>query len=165
MDQQPLPRVPFETRLARFIPFPSARRAWLASISEREYRRDLKDARQRNDKDRIEHLKFIRMADEEYDQQSADLEYSKRLLAKARQLRVPVPSFPTRESPNGFWEESTLLGGYFLTALGVKSVREAIRDEERWLSDRRAHWIVWCTAITGVIGALTGLLAIIWHQK
>lgn len=107
----------------------------------------------------------MRMADEEYDEQSADLEYSKRLLAKARQLRVPIPALPTRDHPNGFWEESTLLGGHFLTPLGVKSVREAIRDEERWLIDRRAQWIVWCTAITGVIGALTGLLAIIWHQR
>jgi hypothetical protein len=147
------------------VPLPSARRAWLSSISEREYRRDLKGARQRNDKDEIEQLKFIRMADEEYDQQSADLEYSKRLLAKARQLRVPIPTLPTRDHPNAFWGESTLLGGHFLTPLGVKNVREAIRDEERWLRDRRAHWIVWCTAVTGVIGALTGLLAIIWHRK
>jgi len=58
-----------------------------------------------------------------------------------------------REGPYS-WED------LFLSRKGIASVRQAIREERKWRMEKRSSWIVFVTAIAGLIGTLTGLLAV-----
>ena len=53
------------------------------------------------------------------------------------------------------------------TSVNRASRRFAKRSggEQTWRQQRRAHWIMWVTALTGLVGALTGLLAIVLRTK
>lgn len=84
---------------------------------------------------------------------------SRSLCRTAGRLGVPVP-YGADE-----WEESTVVGGRYLTTKGFSDLRSAVRREknERW-----AYWelrmkvaVRLITALTGVIGALIGLAAIL----
>ena len=57
-----------------------------------------------------------------------------------------------RQGPQGLW---------CLTDQGIANVREEIRNELRWRHERRAHWINWFSVLVGLIGAITGLVAVL----
>jgi hypothetical protein len=73
---------------------------------------------------------------------------------KANGHRVPLPK---RERP--YWIESSGHGGR-LTIAGIDFIESRI-DEKR--KRRWEFWFLWAPALTGLIGALTGLLAIVLH--
>lgn len=97
---------------------------------------------------------------EEYE--SDAIEFSRSLLKLASSLRVPVPSAYKSDSElTEHWDRSEFTGQLYLTDAGVSAVRAEIRKEIGWRRESRAHWIAWITAVTGLVGALTGLMAII----
>ena len=86
------------------------------------------------------------------------------LFQKARRLDIDLPSF----SDNDLWDESAR--PRFLTVKGRLTLRRAIDEEKTRRRDVAAWW--WKTVIipglaaaTGLVGALTGLLAIVRHAK
>ena len=87
--------------------------------------------------------------------------YSRKLLNRARGLRVPVPKRYEGSELTSDCEESHLTGDTNLTLEGENKVRAAIREEEKLRSEKWARRIPYLTAITGLIGTLTGLLAVI----
>ena len=152
--------VHFRERLLRLLPLPPrVRRRWRADFEERSYREALDDARKHGDTDEVERLKFSRMADHQLDFEDREIAYSKQLLSEARQLRVPVPPPPYSYGESEHWHMSAQ-GERYLSERGIGTVRKLIRSERRWLQEQRSHWIAWLTVLTGVIGALTGLLAV-----
>ncbi len=76
------------------------------------------------------------------------------LYSKSQKLLLPVPDY----SDNTIWEQSHISGRHNLTNKGVTQLRSAIRKE---LHERRIGALSWVAALTGVIGALSGLIAII----
>jgi hypothetical protein len=87
----------------------------------------------------------------------AETEY---LSAEAARLGVALPEdrmVPTNYSPGytPVWE--LVDGRRMLNALGIRELREAIAAEQR---RRREPWIATTSAVVGIIGALTGLLAL-----
>ena len=77
------------------------------------------------------------------------------LVSKAQKMFLPVPSL--REE-DGFWEQGRYYASWYLTNKGVAMVRKSIRaekDEKFNLAIRLAP------AIIGIIGALTGMFAVI----
>lgn len=74
---------------------------------------------------------------------------------QADRLMVPVPPF---KAEGGAWEESEKDGSYHLTQEALHDLRSAIRAEKK---ARREGWMVWLAAFIGLIGALSGLIAII----
>lgn len=78
-----------------------------------------------------------------------------RLWEQAKRLMIPIPS----SQDDGMWEPTeTEPGSHHLSAKGITTLREAIRAE------KQAHWkfaILWIAPVTGLIGACTGLIAVI----
>ncbi len=77
------------------------------------------------------------------------------LITEAEKLIIPVPS---REKNSGFWEESRITGSDHLTTKGIAELRSAIRKESR---ERKAAILIWVTALIGLVGAVSGLIAVI----
>jgi len=81
---------------------------------------------------------------------------TRHLAGQANRYFVPWPSI---EKGSPYWEESYYsAGSHVLTEEGIKKVRTEIREEKR---ARRESAVAWIAIITGLIGALTGLMAII----
>ena len=57
--------------------------------------------------------------------------------------------------------EGSQTGGWYLTVSGIREVRAEIRQAQKSRHEQRAHLVVWISAITGVIGAITGLVAVL----
>lgn len=99
----------------------------------------------------------------EYEQESA---FTRDLLRQAHRLRVPVPDRRVHRDGDWvlteYWEEGPY-GPYtppFLSRTGIATVRQAIREEEKWRIEKRRSWLPWVAALTGLVGAVTGLLAV-----
>jgi hypothetical protein len=86
---------------------------------------------------------------------------TKRILRQCFHLRIPVPRKPYGEGEDEVWERSVDSGKWFLKDEGILNLRKLIRDEKK---ERRDYWLGWLlpliTAGTGIIGAITGLVAV-----
>lgn len=91
-----------------------------------------------------------------------DLYYTKTLLYQARKLRVPTPRARNEfgeEMPE--WYQANYTGVWLLTDVGTSSIRKEIRAELKERHEAKARLVVWISALTGVIGSATGLIAIL----
>ncbi len=87
-----------------------------------------------------------------YDDEIMDLN-TRYLYLKAQNLLLPVPDY----NDETIWEVSNITGRRNLTNKGVTELRSSIRKE---LHERRVGYLTWLAALTGIIGALTGLAAV-----
>jgi len=86
----------------------------------------------------------------------------KQLLSRARKLRISIPSVFDGEKLSADYQRSGLNGrSYFLSLTGEQKLRSAIREEEKYLTERRARLIPYITAVSGLIGTITGLVAVL----
>ena len=99
---------------------------------------------------------FAMLADEEQSY------YSRKLLKRARALRVEVPAYlGADQKPSEDYEESFLTHQFQLSLKGEAKVRAAIREEEKHRSENRARFLPFLAALTGLVGAITGLVVAI----
>ena len=154
--------------LVRLIPFTSE--AWHArrynERVQRRFRRALEKLGPRTTGAQREEV----YQDWQYELDEAEEEeqgaYTRRLLHRARSLLVSVPARDGKElNGDTHWEQGHTLGTWYLTRAGIARIRTAIRDEEKARREARAHWVVWVSALTGLVGAATGLLAIILRSR
>ena len=74
----------------------------------------------------------------------------------ADRLLVPTPEYDTSEG--GAWIESEESPGYvYLKPEALHDLRRRIRAEKQ---ERFEGWLKWAAAITGLVGAFTGLVAV-----
>ena len=107
--------------------------------------------------DDIESLHALASDEDAEVQEKIDQLITFRLLGIANKLIVPVPE----HNHEKMWKECHYsLRRKVLTAKGVAKVRKAIRLERR---DRRDAYVPLIAALTGVIGAITGLVAVIYR--
>ena len=79
---------------------------------------------------------------------------TRKLLGHAARHYIPTPAF----GKEPYWERHPYLGTYCLTDEGMKEVRQEIHDFWK----RRAElWVMLGTVLIGLIGATTGLLAVV----
>ena len=149
-------------RLARKLLPASRQLAWSRSRIERGYGRSIAAARQAKADDEVQSLKSEMQFELDLQREEEDAHQTKQLLRKAMRLRVPVPPVHSHGGANsGHWYEGGQTGGWYLTVSGIREVRAEIRQEQKSRHDQRAHLVVWISAITGVIGAITGLVAVL----
>ena len=79
---------------------------------------------------------------------------TRRFCQIANRLMVPLPD---RED-NQFWQDEHYGFGRALTPKGFWELKKLIRQEKR---ERREGLVVWLAALTGIIGAITGLVAVL----
>ena len=84
---------------------------------------------------------------------------TRKLCGDANRIGVPI------SHEDNWWEESHVIGGRYLSAKGFSELRSAVRKErnERWayMELRMKVLIGLATALTGVVGVLIGLAAIL----
>jgi hypothetical protein len=83
---------------------------------------------------------------------------TQRLLQIAAHHLVPRPEFKTE---GGAWVQSPVTGRWHLTVEAISELRAAIRKEKKESSE---HWRMWPAALTGIIGALIGLVSLVWKK-
>ena len=99
-----------------------------------------------------EHLHF---RDEIVDERRAL--FQARLMSQARRLYVPVPRYTKANAE--LWEPSRASYGVML--LTDRGIRQMLDDIRREKMARRDSLLAWVAPLTGIIGALTGLVAVI----
>ena len=128
--------------------------------TNRLYRRVIAEAERKNDPEEVNNLYS------EWHSESAPIEeelqqvQTRRLVNKARRMLLPVPGIPMDKSEDENWIRGTFTRSWHLKAEGFTRVRAAIRAESK---ERREASIAWATLIIGILGALTGLVAV-WRR-
>lgn len=129
---------------------------------DRIYRKSRREiaAAQRKSQRREEIESLESLWNHEYSLVSEELESlaTKSLLAEAFRLRLAVPPHPNTGTRDASWEQGLNTGEWYLTPHGISAVRQAIRTERE---ERRKVVLVWVPAITAIITALAGLIGIL----
>ena len=152
-------------RIINKLPLPTGLRlAWDRLLLERAYARDIATAQNSSDSTRVEELESNRRFELERHDEEEDSHLTHRLLARARRLRLPIPHvYNPDNTVSEYWREGRHSGRWLLTTQGVAALRDEIRRELKARHELRAHWVVWLAALTGLIGAITGLVAVLAH--
>lgn len=154
-------------RLITKLPIPKETSlAWQRALLDRAYSKDISAARKLKDSEEVENLERDHRFEIDLHDEEEDAHLTKKLLSKARQLRVPVPHrYNEDKTESEDWYEGNYTGRWYLTTRGFSSLREEIRREIKARHESRAQWVVWLSALTGVIGAATGLIALLLHKS
>lgn len=96
-----------------------------------------------------EEMHEIGMLDDEID--SMESEY---LIEEARKLLLPLPD---KDEENTYWCSSRFTGLYQLNRNGMHELRNRVREER---SAKRQWMIAAGATLTGIIGAISGLVAV-----
>ena len=83
-----------------------------------------------------------------------------KLRRQAYRLKVPFPSPPygSDEFETEDWERGHYLREWYLKPSGYVRVRAVIRSEQK---ERREALLAWISSMTGLIGMITGLIAVL----
>jgi hypothetical protein len=124
----------------------------LRAAFAQDIRKAQKEGKPLDDIQSIEHQSYFeeRMFDEEISILATD-----NLIRKARNRFVPIPSHET----DGMWEQCDAISNrYVLTSKGISELRLALRKEQK---ERLELFVMVLAILTGIIGAVTGLMAVI----
>lgn len=159
--------MPFLLRLVAKLPLSAERRlAWQHTLLDRAYAKDISAARKLKDSDRVESLERDHRFEIDLHDEEEDAHLTNTLLARARRLRVPIPHrYNEDKTESKHWYEGHYTGRWYLTSHGISALREEIRRELKARHEVRAQWVIWLSALTGVIGALTGLVALLTRKS
>lgn len=136
--------------------------AWSRSRIEHGYGRDIAIAKQTKSHDEVRSLESAMRFELELQREEEDAYLTRQLLRKARHLRIPIPlNNDDGDAKSDRWYEGSQTGGLYLTVNGIRELREEIRHELKARHEHRAQFVVWLSAITGIIGAVTGLVAVL----
>jgi hypothetical protein len=84
--------------------------------------------------------------------------HSRYLVSKAVKRILPIPPFSEEDD---IWERSNFTGKHHLTEKGIREVRGIIRNEKKERMELLSYWYPWIGVLFGLIGAITGLIAVI----
>lgn len=152
--------------IARRLPMPRLRRiAWQRKLVAEAFDLDIQKLSKTKDKDAIASSKRDRQVELQLlDEEDASVR-SEVLIAEARRLEVPIPPiYDSQSIAQEEWEEGIYMYRWALSDLGRAKLREAIRSERRARHEDRIRWLAWATPFIGVIGAITGLVAVLTRK-
>ena len=146
--------VPTETRLG-----------WERTRLDKAYAMDIAQARKTKHRDKVESLERDHRFEIDLHDEDEDQYITRKLLSKARRLKVPIPHrYNEDKSESEHWYEGHYTSRWYLTTRGVAAIRDEIRRELKARHEARSQWVFWLTALTGVIGSLTGLVALLTRK-
>jgi hypothetical protein len=148
------------------LPIPTeARLAWQRTLLDRAFAEDIAAARRLRDNEKVKSLEQDHRFQIELHDEDEDAYLTRKLLGTARRLRVPITHrYNEDKTESDHWYEGHYTHGWYLTTKGVAALREEIRRELKARYEARAQWVIWLSALTGVIGAVTGLVALLTHR-
>jgi len=130
--------------LQRYFPIWSLRKQ--SRIVSRAFEADLRIAKTSGDRERLEYEQYSELS--VYDEAIQAI-HTKRLLTDARELFVFVPDLK--------WETGQW-GNRYLNEESLSRLHQAVKAQKDSIRDYRIRF---ASALTGIIGALIGLLAIL----
>jgi hypothetical protein len=157
-------------RLIRRLPVPrGVRLSLFEKAMTAQYRGLIKAAESSNPRGDVAGLREEHRHERHMLYEDREVMYTNRLLRAARRLRVQTPirysaAARTAGDYTDDWQQS-YDGEMYLSEQGEAKVRAAIREERLARAEVRTHWITWVTAITGLLGTLTGLLAVAFSRQ
>jgi hypothetical protein len=113
-----------------------------------------KAKREGKSSDEINELLSERFAESDYIEEEINSIVTTHLVRKAQRLFLPVLAY----GDDDVWERGDFTGLRYLKPGGVMKLRNLIREET---AARRKAVLEWVTPFIGIIGAMTGLLAVI----
>lgn len=135
---------------------------WQRTLLSRAYSNDVTQARKANNGEKVRELESGLRFEMELHEEDEDSYFTNALLRKARKLRVPIPHKKDEAGEESeYWYQGHYTGGWYLTNNGISALRKEIRGEIKARHESRSKWVVWVSALTGVIGAITGLVAVL----
>lgn len=152
-------------KFLRYLPISAALRlAWTKKLIDREFKKEIQELRKNGDHNAVASKEHDHQFELELIYEDQETLYTDQLVRKARRLRVGVPPMPKYINHFEYEESEDWTYGpqhsWRLTVKGIAKVRDEIRKEEKWRQERRAHWIQFGASLIGIIGALTGLVAV-----
>jgi hypothetical protein len=149
-------------RLIRKLLPVSRQLAWTRSRIERGYGRDIATATRNRNPDEVRELESAMRFELELQREEEDAYLTRQLRRQATRLRVPVPLLHVDDGAvSDHWYHGRQTGAWYLTLTGIRALREEIRHELKARYEHRVQLVVWLSAITGIIGAVTGLVAVL----
>jgi len=136
----------FLNLLQRYFPIWALKRQ--SSMVSRVFEADLRTVKTSEERQRLEYERYFELS--EYDEAIQAI-HSKRLTAEARELFV---YFPDLHWETGQW------GSRYLSEESLSRLHHAVKAQKDSIRDYRIRFVA---ALTGVIGALIGLLAV-WKK-
>jgi hypothetical protein len=130
--------------LQRYLPIWSLRKQ--SRIVSRAFEADLRAAKTSEERERLEYERYFELS--EYDEAIQAI-HTKKLLADARELFIFVPELK--------WETGQW-GNRYLNEESLSTLHQAVKTQKDSIRDYRIRF---ASALTGIIGALIGLLAIL----
>lgn len=79
-------------------------------------------------------------------------------MSEAVKRILPIPPFSEEDE---MWECSNFTGKHHLTEKGIREVRGIIRKDKKERMELLSYWYPWIGILFGLIGAITGLIAVI----
>ncbi len=124
--------------------------------TRKRFKKLLDEAReQKKDQLEVETIAYNEVTVIEYiDDEIAQLQ-SRYLFRQAEKYLIP---WPERKTDDGAWEESDFTGRWRLTPHALSELRTAVRQEKKV---RREFWQTWLILLTGFMGTLIGVLAVL----
>lgn len=150
-------------RVVSRLPVPRALRlAWSRALLKRTYATDIAAAWKLKDYKKAESLELERQHELDMHDEEEDDHLTETLVARARRLRIPIPHLYNEDNTvSDHWREGRYICLWYLSTDGIAALREEIRREVKARQEARSHWIAWLSALTGVVGAVTGLVALL----
>lgn len=134
------------------------KRRWLQS----EYSKDIKAAQKNMEFQKAKEIRDACRMELDLHDEEEDEYVTQQLLDKARKFRVPIPHrFNADNTESDHWYEGHYTGQWYLTPVGVSALRNEIRKEQKARHEIRAQWVVWLSGLTGLVGTVTGLIALL----
>lgn len=117
------------------------------------YRNDAEVARRARDWNKLQELEQAEWFEVSLLDEQIDYLVSQRLLSRAEREIVAVPA-----DGEDFWEKGHQTGRRYLSRKGIIELRRELRNEA---SERSSLVLAWGGWATGLIGAITGLAAVV----
>lgn len=86
--------------------------------------------------------------------------YSRHIIARAERYLLPTPGL---QDPHGEWEIGRITNGFCLRREAMSALLSAIRVEKAQRRQAAQASLIWIAASIGVLGATTGLIAVLTH--
>ena len=155
--------MPSRFQILRRLPLPREfKTQWRRSLLDSAYGKDIATARKAGNDEKVLSLMENHRFELRMDEEEEDEEVTKHLIKQAQRLRVPIPRIQNEDgSDSDFWYEGTLSFRRKLTTKGLGLLREDIRKELKARHESKAVWLPWLSALTGLVGSITGLVALL----
>jgi hypothetical protein len=132
---------------------------WARRISKK-FDKERKEAKARGAKsDELEGITSREMSELHWNDEDLMVAHTRRLSKMAHKLMIEVGGRWDPETKDD-WEEGQQVYQY-LTPKGMKKLREAIRAEQKARREMFLMWVPVIAGFTGLVGAATGLIALL----